>query len=215
MIIKVAIIVYDRLHNIEEWIRCYKQADTKDAELVIIHNYKDETDKIKLRELCKKNDVKYVSRTNTGFDIGAFQDVCKERLPGFPNDWDYLFWATDDTIPMYKKFIPRFLEAIQKPNVGVACLEISLQIKKHIRTSGFMLSKETSKKLEFPVDPIITKAHCYQFEHRSTTAFYEQIINMGKQVVQVSPTLMVSHLWDTNSRRKLNRWPAHYREFRN
>ena len=215
MIIKVAVVVYDRFHNIEEWIRCYKQADTRDAELVIIHNHNDEAYRLVLREICRKNDVKYIPRENTGFDIGAFQDVCRERLTGFCNEWDYLIWVTDDTIPMYKKFIPRFLEVIQQPNVGVACLEISMQIKKHIRTSGFMLSKETSKKIEFPADPILTKAQCYEFEHRSNNALYEQIINMGKQVVQVSPTLMVSHLWDTNTRRKLNRWVAHYREFKN
>ena len=36
---------------------------------------------------------------------------------------------------------------------------------------------------------------------------------MDKKVIQVSPTLMVSHLWDTGHRVNLNRWTDHYIEF--
>lgn len=213
MNIIVAVVVYDRFDNLKEWIRCYKLSETKDSELVIIHNYRIDTDINICRNICIENNVKYVPRINTGYDIGALQDVFKERLKYFPNNWDYLFWCTDDTIPMYKKFIPSFLEVVQKPNVGIACLEISLEAKKHIRTSGFMLSKEMSKKINFPADPILTKSQCYEFEHRNDNSFLEQIQKMDKQVVQVSPALNVSHLWDTEHRESLNRWATHYREF--
>jgi lipopolysaccharide biosynthesis glycosyltransferase len=124
-------------------------------------------------------------------------------------------WIADDTIPMYKKFASCFLEEIKKPNVGVACLEVSKEYKTHIRTSGFILPKEVSKKLIFPVEVIKTKLECYFFEHRNNNSFYEQILRMGKKVIQVSPNLMVSHLWDTGQRIKLNRWEDYYKEFPN
>lgn len=209
----IAVIVHDRLDNLKEWIRCYKLSETKDSELVIIHNFKSEGDISIYKDVCDKENIKYIQRINIGFDIGAFQDVCKERLEGFPNNWKYLLWSADDTIPMYKKFIPSFLEVIQKHNVGIACIEISNEVKRHIRTSGFMISKEISKRLVFPADPILSKNHCYEFEHRSKYALFEQILRMHKKVLQVSPTLMVSHLWDTDHRKNLNRWEEHYKEF--
>ena len=215
MKIIVAVVVYDRFQNVEEWIRCYKVSNTQDSELVIIHNMKNDEEMKTCRDICLRENIKYVPRKNIGYDIGALQDVCNERLAGFPNEWDYLFWNTDDVIPMWKSFIHGFLVEIQQPNIGIACLEISDEAKRHIRTSGFIASKRVTKRLTFPVDPIITKGDCYQFEHRSRDAFYEQIIKMGMKVKQVSPTLMVSHLWDTDRRSHLNRWKDHYGEFPN
>ena len=214
MRIIVAVIVHDRFDNVREWIRCYKMCDTTNAELIIIHNYKNEEELIFCKNICIEENIKHVSRSNTGYDIGALQDVCRERLVGFPNDWDYLLWVTDDVIPMWKQFIPAFVKEIQRPNVGVACLEISLEITKHIRTSGFIISKETSLRLVFAADPIITKMDCYNFEHKDRIkALFHQITRMGKASVQVSATLMTSHLWDTDHRKSLNRWGDHYREF--
>ena len=210
----ITIIVYNRLSNLKRWLDCWKICEKPEGtELVVIHNYDKEEDQIPYKSLCGENNIKYIPRKNIGMDIGAFQDVCKERLEGFSNDWDYLMWVADDTIPMYKKFASCFLEEIKKPNVGVACLEISREIKTHIRTSGFIISKETSKKLIFSVEIIKTKLECYFFEHRNNNSFYEQILRMGKKVIQVSPTLRVSHLWDTGHRVNLNRWTDHYKEF--
>ena len=210
----ITIIVYNRLSNLKRWLDCWKICEKPEGtELVVIHNYDKEEDQIPYKSLCGENNIKYIPRKNIGMDIGAFQDVCKERLEGFSNDWDYLMWVADDTIPMYKKFASCFLEEIKKPNVGVACLEISREIKTHIRTSGFIISKKTSKKLIFSVEIIKTKLECYFFEHRNNNSFYEQILRMDKKVIQVSPTLMVSHLWDTGHRVNLNRWTDHYIEF--
>lgn len=209
----VAVVVYDRFDNIEEWIRCYQMSENSSSELVVIHNLKNDDDIHICRAICLRESVKYVPRKNIGYDIGALQDVCRERLSGFPNDWDYLLWVTDDIIPMWKNFIRGFLSEVQKPNVGIACLEISKEVKLHIRTSGFIVSKEVSKRLTFPADPITTKTQCYEFEHRGTNTLIDQIKNMGKLAVQTSPTLMVSHLWDTDHRNYLNRWDDHYREF--
>lgn len=213
MKIIVAVIVYDRLSHIEEWIRCWKKCNKQDAELIIVHNYKTHAESNILKEICEKNAIKYVKRINIGLDLGAFQDICKERLKEFPNDWDLLFWVTDDVTPMSKKFLNPFLINMKNPKVGVACLEISHQVKTHIRTTGFIISKETSKKLQFPAETITDKKECYEFEHKSKNAFYEQIKAMGKSVVQVNPDLAKAPLWDTHLRAHLKRWNQHYIEF--
>lgn len=213
MRIIAAVIVYDRFYNVESWIRCWKMSDTQGAELFIIHNYKNNSERSKYYTFCQNQGVNYVPRQNVGMDIGAFQDVCRGRLIGFPNQWDYLFWAADDTLPMSKTFLSPFIESIKNPNVGVACLEISKEVKTHIRTTGFILSQLTASKVEFPAKKIVTKAQCYEFEHRSKNAFYEQIIKMRKKVVQVVPDIAQGGLWDTGNRGFLNRWDEHYREF--
>jgi hypothetical protein len=147
-------------------------------------------------------------------DIGAFQDVCSERLEAFPNDWDYLFWTTDDVLPMSKKFLVPFINNLRKrPSIAVTCLEVSHEVKTHIRTTGFMISKETSKLLEFPKDRVESKTDCYDFEHKSPNAFYEQIKKMQKGVLQVEPDLRKAPLWDSHVRGHLKRYPEHFREF--
>ena len=100
----VAIIVWNRFDNVKRWIRCWEQCDKAGAELVIVHNL--EQDNLRYETLCSERGIRLVSRINIGFDIGAFQDICKERLVGFPDDWDNLIWITDDTIPMRKDFVP-------------------------------------------------------------------------------------------------------------
>jgi hypothetical protein len=84
----VSVIVYNRLNNVKRWIDCWKQCNTDNAELIIIHNDNGESEKFKA--VCDQAGIKYIKRSNIGYDIGAFQDVCKERLKEFPNNWDYL-----------------------------------------------------------------------------------------------------------------------------
>lgn len=213
MRIIVAVVVFDRFKNIQEWARCWKRCNTENAELIIIHNFKNSTDKASYSEFCQKEGVVYVPRENVGMDIGALQDVCRGRLEGFPNEWDYLLWMTDDVLPMSKKFIPAYLKEIQRPNSGVVCLELSKEVKLHIRTTGFMMSQLTASKITFPVEKITTKDHCYDFEHRGRNAFYEQVKRMGKNITQIHSNLKHSYLWDTHIRASLNRWDEHYKEF--
>lgn len=197
MKIIVAIVVYNRFENIRRWIDCWNQCEQR-GELIIIHNY-DGSDKIK--EYCEGK-VKYIRRNNVGFDIGAFQDVCNERLEGFPNDWDTMLWCCDDTFPMTKDFIAPYL----KP--GLVCTDLSPHVKRHIRTTGFMIDKETSLKIKFDVDPIITKWDCYQFEHKSRNAFYEQMIRLNVPIQQAAPR-ETSPLWDSGYKRRLDRGKEH------
>ncbi len=208
----VAIIVYTRLENLQKWLRAWNMCDKQGADLYVIHNYDIEEHHIPFRQVCIANNVNYIPRKNIGMDIGAFQDICRERLEGFPNEWDYLFWCPDDTIPMSKRFLHHYL-ALMRRRSGVVCLEISNEIKKHIRTTAFMIDKEISKLIKFPSDPITTKQECYEFEHRSKDAFYEQMIRLHKPVVQVHPNLRETFLWDTHCRANLRRMKHHYNEF--
>ena len=193
----VCIVVYDRWDNIQHWLNCWKQCNNEGYQLVIINNGPYQP--------C------VINRQNIGYDIGAFQDVINSRLDGFP-EWDRLLWITDDTFPMAKDFIQQF-EAAMKPGVGVACMQVSPYVRKHIRTTGFMIDKSTAQRLIFPADPIVTKEHCYQFEHRHPkNTFYDQVIRMGLKVVQVAPD-KVSPLWDSGYWRGLPRKQEHDKVF--
>jgi len=209
----VAVIIYDRLNNLQEWIRCWKMCNTQNAELIIIHNYKNNTDRSIYNNLCMVNGIKHIPRPNIGMDIGALQDVFRGRLKDFPNEWDYLLWAADDTISMNKEFISLYMEQMKKIDRGVVCLELSKEAKLHIRTTGFMIDQLTASHISFPVEKILTKEHCWQFEHRSKDSFLEQVIRQGKQAIQVHPDLRKSYLWDTHSRGWMGRWIEHYKEF--
>lgn len=201
----VAVIVWNRFENLRLWINCWNQCDKANAELVVVHNLESDNDKYS--QLCKNSGVTYVPRENRGFDMGAFQDVCKERLNGFPNNWDNLIWVTDDCIPMSKDFVNQFLDKLSNGNIP--CYELSNEVKTHIRTTGFLVTKDVSKKLSFPADPIEHREHCYEFEHKSKTAFYEQIVAMGKKPIMVNDDLRQSPLWDSGVRGYLNLMRKH------
>jgi len=205
----VAVVVYDRIENIKLWVNSWKQCEQHDAELVVIQNLtpKNLTPSLSkgegegIENFCKENDVKYIARENVGYDIGAFQDVCKERLQGFDNDWETLLWCTDDTLPMRKDFLAPFLKKIKG---GIACAYLSPYVKRHIRTTGFAITKALASKLEFDKDPIVTKEDCYQFEHRGKNIFFGQVTKMKLPVTQVE-SWNKSPLWDQGYKRLENR----------
>lgn len=211
----VAVIVYDRFDNIKEWVRCWSQCDIGKSSLVVIHNYENEQARESYMYFCGQAGVHYVPRKNVGYDIGAFQDVCRQRLEGFPKDYDYLIWCTDDTIPMRKDFIGAFVSGVKDRN-AVTCMELSREVKPHIRTTGFCLKKETALKIQFPADPVITKEDCWQFEHRSETAFLEQIKKMGLTASQVSQIVKEAPVWDSGqakAKKQNNRKEEHFNTF--
>jgi len=201
----VAIIVWNRFENLKRWINCWNQCNKMGAEMVVIHN--QESDNYRYWQLCEDNKIKYVARENVGFDIGAFQDVCRERLVNFPNKWNNLIWITDDCIPMSKDFVKDFFDKLS--DMDIPCYEISKEVKTHVRTTGFMVTKEISKHLIFPKDPIYNREDCYQFEHKSKTALYEQLVSMGKKPVMIADDLKSSSLWDEGVRKHLKLMPKH------
>lgn len=204
----VVVIVWNRFENLRRWINCWNQCDKSSAELVVVHNL--ETDNDRYSRLCESNGVKYVPRENKGFDIGAFQDVCKERLSGFPNNWKNIIWITDDNILMAKDFVDQFLKRLTDKDIP--CYEISNEVKRHIRTTGFLVTKEISRKLVFPTDPVLSRSDCYQFEHKGLN-MYEQVIAMGKNPVMINNDLKESPLWDSGNRGNLKLMDKHEKVF--
>lgn len=215
----VAVVVFDRFSNVKEWIRNWKDSDTSHSELIIIHNYINEAERDAFIGYCAEHSIRIISRENIGYDIGCFQDVCRERLEGFPNDWNNLIWVTDDTLPMDKHFIVRFTDQL-KNGVDVAAMEIcptqntvQVRAKHHIRTTGFALKKELSLRLEFPCDPVVTKEDCFQFEHRGNNIFLDQIKRWGLTAAQVTKDINKSPLWDMGRKRQAHRKSEHYKTF--
>jgi len=186
----VAVIVWNRFDNLRRWLNCWKACDRSESELVIVHNL--ESDNERYEQLCAEYNVRYVSRPNRGFDMGAFQDICRERLKNFPNDWNNLIWITDDCIPMQKDFVRQFLVKLRAG--FIPCYEISDEVKRHIRTTGFLVTKDISRRLEFPRDPMETRDDCYVLEHKAFSIF-DQIVAMGLKPCMVNPSLDQSPLW--------------------
>jgi len=202
----VTVIVHDRFENLERWVTCMKGSPYP---LVVIHN--DNGDK-KFAKYCRENNVKYFRRANIGYDIAALQDVCNDKIEGFP-DWDKMLWCTDDTIPVKKDFVEQFLSKFN--GHSTPCMEISREVTPHIRTTGFLIDRQTAKRLVFPANPITTKDQCYHFEHRGgRQTFFHQLNRMGKRPVMVS-ALQNSPLWDIGNKRhlRMNRWSEFEQNF--
>ena len=208
----VVIVVYSRFENLRRWLECWQVCEKSDAEMRVIHNCDSEIDRAKYAKLCAEYQVTYIPRKNIGMDIGAFQDVCRGRLHGFSNNWEFLIWNTDDIWPMDKNFIKLMTEKLNIYGIGLTCIEISNQIRTHVRTNGFCIKKETASMLKFSVDPIRTKDHCYDFEHRGNNTLLEQVQRMGLAALQIGP-LEKSCLWDIMRPNRLNRFNEHYSIF--
>lgn len=168
----VAIIVYSRFENIDRWIKCWAKCDQTDAELIVIQN----TDRIvrpdTVKALCEANNIRYFQRRNEGMDIGAFRDVCQNKIQGFPT-FDKLIWITDDVIPMDRKFVHSFTNFN-----GLSCLEISnIRSPLHVRTTGFCINRDMANRLTFGT--LITKLDCYEFEHRGKDTLMLQVQRMA------------------------------------
>lgn len=200
----VCVIVHSRFKNLIHWLECWQKCVQDDAQLVIIHNMDKWDERFVFLTVAARE--KYIGRVNIGYDIGAFQDLCKGRLKAL-KEWERVLWVTDDVFPCSLDFVKQFNDAMTE-GVGVTCMEISQAVKPHIRTSGFMIDKTVAERLKFPADPVTTKRQCYEFEHMGSKAFYEQIIRMGLKVVQVAPNNK-SPLWDSGYARKLDRRKEH------
>lgn len=205
----VAVVVHDRKHNLERWLAVWKAASIPDAELRIIHNIPQNDLRRDFATMAAG--VIYIPRQNIGMDIGAFQDVCRGRLKGFQNDFDYLLWCADDMFPMRPSFVEEFIAPLSDPSVGLTCFEISPQVRRHIRTTGFCVRAETLSKINFDMDPIRTKEDCYGFEHRGRKTLLSEIEGMGLKALQISP-VPTSPVWDSGGGGI--KWPDREEEFK-
>lgn len=200
----LVIIVYDRLHNLQHWFDCWQKCN-QDAHMVVIHTGPVVTQ--------VPDGITYIQRPNIGFDIGALQDVCRERLEGFPNNWDKMLWCCDDLFMMHTDFASPYFDKL-KGDIGCVATEISPYKRRHIRTTGFAITKAVANQLQFPADPVTTKHECYLFEHLGKgTNMLDQINTMGLKTVWAAPQAQ-SPLFDTGYTRRIKqRWQDHVRLF--
>jgi hypothetical protein len=112
---------------------------------------------------------------------------------------------------MAKDFVGQYLAQLQAGNLP--CYEISDVVKRHIRTTGFTVTKKIATALKFPKEPIENREDCYDFEHKSKTALYEQVIAMGYKPVMINTDLKQSALWDEGVRGHLNLKGKHEQVF--
>lgn len=205
----VCVIVYNRFENLKRWLECWELCDKHDAELLVVHNCDEYSEEAPFRNLCKSYGIDSMHRTNKGLDIGAFQVACSTFAF---HEYENILWITDDTIPMRKDFVKCFTDPI-KGEVGLTCMEISnIRSPLHVRTTGFCIKTETAQKLTFP-NPLLTKEHCYEFEHRGDNTLMLQVQRMGLKCQQIEP-LQTSPLWDTGNRAMLKRWDEHNKVFK-
>jgi hypothetical protein len=166
----VGVCVYNRLHNIERWLRAWDKSNKHDAKLIVVHNYDGPAPPPEMKQAILEGGPDfYIQRPNIGADVGATQDVVKGLHPTGYTDWDVLAWFVDDFLPMQKDFLAPFLHRIVQPSVGLvgACYEPQNDSNKHghFRTVGYAIRREVAKKLIWPANPITTRQQCYEMEH--------------------------------------------------
>lgn len=214
--ILVCVVVYNRFENLVRWIDCWNRSEQNNTTFLVIHNYDPGTDTKPWIDYCLGNGVDYYARPNIGFDIGAFQDMVKGRIRPDIN-WDLLFWATDDTLPMKKDWLTQYIKYTNQPEMGVVCMHKSPFIALHIRTTGLCIKRNIAEKLMFMKDPIKNKMECYFFEHQGKEySFLRQVMNMGKDILQPHPVSQAL-MWDPypggTAKLEYDRWEEHYKEF--
>lgn len=211
MKIAVVVCLFDRHENLRKWLHCWQMCDTTDAELFIVNNKYEGLDANFWFKLCTEKGVNYLVRRNVGFETGIIQDCFRGKIGG---KWDYLIFVTDDTLPMKRDFIQRYIEGMKEDSVEVTYMEASNVVAPHIRTTGFCISRELSIKMVFPRgdSKVISKGDCYHFEHTGgEETFLSQIMKHGKNTKMVAP-LHESVLWDSHTT-NFNRWEEWHKEF--
>jgi hypothetical protein len=207
----VVVCIFDRFENLRRWAHAWSMSETTDAKLFFINNHYAGVDTSYWEQFCKNSNINYQIRPNIGYETGIIQDVVTKTLLS-EEDWDVLFFVTDDTIPMKKTFIQTYIKELEKPDVGLVCMEISGQVTPHVRTTGWCVTKQIAEEIQFPEGIIDDKSKCYHFEHTGgEDTLMSQILRMGKRVVQIS-SLENSEIWDTHHT-PLNRWEQWHTEF--
>jgi len=205
----ICVIVYTREDNIKRWLQCWERSDTKDSQLMVIHNQDDLSVVSPLKQLCEKAGVIYQPRQNIGMDIGALKDICTNTI-NHP-EFDYLLWFTDDVLPIRPSFITEF---VNRAKSGVSYYRIyeDKNYQAHIRSVAFCLKKEVIDKLVFK--DYITKSDCYGFEFGDRkTCLYCQMVKLGIDLSNNEP-YNISSVWDTNHDAGLRRWEEQRKNFR-
>jgi len=193
----VCVVTHNRKDIVSKWLRAWNNADKFGAKVAVLHAFDgEEPPKDEVDNILKWNPDFYIPFRNTALrDMQALKLVIKD-LAGLP-DWRYLFWFTDDCMPMRRDFLEPFDRKIQLPNVGLVtlCYEPKRNndnpgcLIPHIRTIGYALRREVADHIEFPmVGP--EKDRPYLFEHGRRGVFEDHILN---QVLKAGFSCKIAH----------------------
>ncbi len=190
MKILVVVVVHKRWHNAERWQRVWN-AQERSEQLIIVHN----VDQPGTPSTWARNTTA-IERLNVGMDIGVLQDVVRGRLP--TGEWDWLFFAPDDFLPMAVDFLTSFRRLAAGDNVGLVGSRLSSGpgIAEHCRTGAFMIRRDVAEQLQFPADPITDCHQCGHFEFKSHNML-RQVRDLGYGVEFLDATEK-RVIWDSH-----------------
>lgn len=182
------VVTHNRKNFIDKWLRAWNNADKYGIKIAVLHSCDEGVIKEdEKNNILQHNPDFYIPFKNNELrDLQALMNVVqgKYSLP----DFDYLFWFTDDMIPMRRNFINPFLDKIQKPNVGLVtqCYEPKSPsgIEGHIRTVAYAITKDVAKNLEFPqVGPLCERGHYFEYGNEQVFKGHilKQVLDMGKK----------------------------------
>ena len=201
----VCVIVHDRFKNVKRWIECWRHCNQYGGKLAVIHN--NDAPSVSWRNLAKSPGLDYyINRPNLGFDVGALQALHAGEL-GVDFQWKHLLWICDDSLPMNRDFVGYLARALfGTTGAGVVGVELSEEVRFHMRTNMYMIRKETLDRIVFPANPTVTKSDSYMFEHWCPKLnLSQQIKDMGLSVLQADPSIHTI-AWDTGHHRNDDRW---------
>ena len=193
----VCVVTYDRKELISKWLRAWHNADKCGAKIAVLHAFDGESPPVdEMANILAGKPDYYIPFKNTDLrDMQALLLVVRDmaHLP----QWKYLFWFTDDCMPMRRDFLRPFDDKIRIPNVGLVaqCYEPRPKeyqgdaILPHIRTIGYALRREAADKLTFPTVGF-EKERPYLFEHGRRGFYEDHILN---QVLKAGFKFRIAH----------------------
>ena len=181
---KLAVVVtYNRKEFVSKWLKAWNNAEHYGVKLAVIHTFEgDKPNQDEMENILQYKPTYYIPVHNSILrDFGPLMMVLK-NLTELPN-WEYLFWFTDDMLPMRRTFLRPFVEKIIAPDVGLVaqCYEPKTTSGGggHIRTIAYATKREVTDKLKLP-DPKIHGGNCgFAFEYHAGSHILEQVTNLG------------------------------------
>ena len=193
----VCVVTYNRKELISKWLRAWHNSDKCGAKIAVLHAFDGESPSMdEMGNILAGKPDYYIPFKNTDLrDMQALILVIRDmaHLP----EWKYLFWFTDDCMPMRRDFLRPFDRKIRIPGVGLVsqCYEPKPKeyqgdaILPHIRTIGYALRREAADKLTFPTLGF-EKERPYLFEHGRKGFYEDHILN---QVLKAGFKFKIAH----------------------
>jgi hypothetical protein len=181
----VCLVTHNRKNFVDLWLKAWNNADKCGAKIAVLHAFDgEEPDESERQNILKHLPDFYVPFKNTKLrDMQALYLVLSDQA-GLP-DWDYLFWFTDDMLPMRRSFLKPFVNKISEPSVGLVaqCYEPrTIQGGgEHIRTVAYAINKDVGKRLRLPaVGREEDRGH--MFEHGIPGVYEDHILKQIKRM---------------------------------